>query len=334
MYKHPLVQIFLGITYKCNLNCKHCYVKKINCEEISFHKIKKLFDELYELGVIKIVFSHGESFLRTDFYKILNYCNKHEFDTTLLTNGTLLNYEQVKKLKKSKISKVLISLDSLDKNFLKKLRGRDDILEKLIKGMELLAKENILYGINTTINESSDKSLEDLVIFAINHGATEINFLTIRPHENEKLIMNKKNFKKYSETIKKIWRFKKLYKDKIAVGFHDPLSIMILKNCLSKNELKETTFENECLAGQLWASIQPSGDVQPCNFLPIKLGNIMNSNFSKIWTDSEKKRTELHKNQCKNCLAGSLCRGGCKSFSFFEEKNINNCDPRCLSKLN
>jgi len=58
----PLVaplHIYWEVTYNCNLNCKHCYVKdrKLSGDELDVDSCKKIIDQLARLKVFEITFS-------------------------------------------------------------------------------------------------------------------------------------------------------------------------------------------------------------------------------------------------------------------------------------
>lgn len=325
------IQIFLGLTYNCNLSCEHCYVKKeTNKKEFSTKKTINILTELHSLGTFKIVFTHGESLLRKDILTILSHCKNLGLHTTILSNGIKLTNKTANNLSNVGLSKVLISLDSLNKEYHDKNRGMKGAWESAIKAMDNCRNNNISFGINVTLNETTIDSIEDFVKFAISKNAKEIDFLSMRPTMFEKYKSNKKWEKNYPSVVKRIWNVKKKYKSKIIVGFHDPLAISILKDEANGQEMIEIIDENECQVGGLWASIIPSGDVYPCNFLPIYLGNVYKNNFEKIWDNENLNRRMKFSisEKCNKCNFSSNCSGGCKAYSCNDscEKIY---DPRC-----
>ncbi|WP_456435787.1 SPASM domain-containing protein [Methanopyrus sp.] len=40
-----------------------------------------------------------------------------------------------------------------------------------------------------------------------------------------------------------------------------------------------------CGAGRCLLAIRPNGDVQPCVFLPVKIGNILRDDRGELWND-------------------------------------------------
>jgi len=324
--KYPY-QVFLGVTYKCNLNCKHCYVHKKIAQDIPLVKIKKLIDTLANKGVIKLVFTHGESLIRNDFEDIVEYASQEGFYLTLLSNGTLLTEEKAKKLALVGLNKVQISLDSLDSCYHNQLRRRPLAWEKALEGIEICLKTGLKTGINTTVNKHNYLHLEDFVKFAINKKLEEIDLLMVRPSSEGSPDEYNFNYQEYKEIVQNIWSYKQKYQNKIIVGFHDPLAIHLLSPLISnKTILKQMTDENICQAGKLWVSILPNGEIQPCNFLPMSFGNAYLDDFDLVLKRIQSfldKEFSLP-SRCESCEFSELCTGGCKGFAV-----INKLDPRC-----
>jgi radical SAM protein with 4Fe4S-binding SPASM domain len=74
-----------------------------------------------------------------------------------------------------------------------------------------------------------------------------------------------------------------------------------------------------CLAGMHYCRIYPNGDVTPCPYLPIKLGNIKEQGFKDIWFNSEVfknlRNLETLKGKCGACEFKVVC-GGCRARAY------------------
>jgi radical SAM protein with 4Fe4S-binding SPASM domain len=74
-----------------------------------------------------------------------------------------------------------------------------------------------------------------------------------------------------------------------------------------------------CLAGLYYCRVYPNGDVTPCPYLPIKLGNIREQTFSEIWFNSpvmkDLRDFDKLKGKCGICEDRSLC-GGCRARAY------------------
>jgi len=74
-----------------------------------------------------------------------------------------------------------------------------------------------------------------------------------------------------------------------------------------------------CIAGLSYCRIYPTGEVTPCPYLPIKLGNIREKSFKDIWLNSEilKNLRDFNKlkGKCGICEYRDTC-GGCRARAY------------------
>jgi radical SAM protein with 4Fe4S-binding SPASM domain len=74
-------------------------------------------------------------------------------------------------------------------------------------------------------------------------------------------------------------------------------------------------FSKGCLAGISYCIISPIGNVQPCAYLDIRLGNVREKSFDLIWKENETLkmlRTMEYEGKCGICDYKSRC-GGCRA---------------------
>jgi radical SAM protein with 4Fe4S-binding SPASM domain len=74
-----------------------------------------------------------------------------------------------------------------------------------------------------------------------------------------------------------------------------------------------------CIAGLYYCRIYPNGDVTPCPYLPIKLGNVREKGFKEIWFNSKVFKAlrdpNSLKGKCGVCEYLSVC-GGCRARAY------------------
>lgn len=92
-------------------------------------------------------------------------------------------------------------------------------------------------------------------------------------------------------------------------------------------------FIGGCGIARLYAALEPNGDIEPCVFMPIKLGNIKTDDFLEIWHKSEvlnkmRKREEFSGN-CGKCDYRNLC-GGCRARAYAYFNDVQAPDPGCI----
>lgn len=112
------------ITSNCNLNCRHCAVHEIKKEDITLDEAKRIVDRIASLGANEILFSTKEPFAYKYFWELLEYCTRMGIYAKILTNGTLLDEEAVRRLYKYKIKMVCVSLDGWTEEDNDSIRGK------------------------------------------------------------------------------------------------------------------------------------------------------------------------------------------------------------------
>jgi len=152
----------IAVTDRCNLRCFYCmpangipYEPKSHL--LSYEEITRLLEVLGGIGFRKVRFTGGEPFLRKDFMKLLeNTAGLQAYKSIHITsNGTLLQ-RHIPRLKALGITKINLSIDSLDAERFHKITRRNDF-DKVIKtfhmlvehGFELKLNSVIMHGINT-----------------------------------------------------------------------------------------------------------------------------------------------------------------------------------------
>lgn len=152
----------IAVTDRCNLRCFYCmpangipYEPKAHL--LSYEEITRLLRVLGELGFRKVRFTGGEPFLRKDFMKLLeNTSNLEAFQSIHITsNGTLLQ-KHIPRLLELGITKINLSIDSLNKERFHQITRRDDfekVMETFYKLVDYKFKVKlnavIMKGINT-----------------------------------------------------------------------------------------------------------------------------------------------------------------------------------------
>ena len=103
------------LTTKCNMNCSYCYEKEVREKENFIHKDLTIEDINVFLKEIEIrensynstiVIMGGEPFLKFNLIEyIIEYCKKSQkpfgWGISIVTNGTLLNHENISYLQKN-----------------------------------------------------------------------------------------------------------------------------------------------------------------------------------------------------------------------------------------
>ncbi len=95
----------IDLTYRCNNNCRHCWVFAANTDEERRRELSTaewfgLIDQARAMGARAWTVSGGEPMLREDFEEILGYISRKSSSCSINTNGTLITPAIVRLLKK------------------------------------------------------------------------------------------------------------------------------------------------------------------------------------------------------------------------------------------
>jgi radical SAM protein with 4Fe4S-binding SPASM domain len=86
----------LETTFRCNLDCVHCYVNQpagdraAQEKELSTDRAKRLIDEIAEAGGLNLLLTGGEVLVRPDFPEVYLHALRRGLRVTVFTNGTLV----------------------------------------------------------------------------------------------------------------------------------------------------------------------------------------------------------------------------------------------------
>jgi radical SAM protein with 4Fe4S-binding SPASM domain len=95
-------------------------------------------------------------------------------------------------------------------------------------------------------------------------------------------------------------------------------------------------FIGGCGAGRLYCAISPEGNVQPCVFMPLVLGNLKTERLEDIWRSSPvfkdlRDRMKL-KGRCGRCEFKFVC-GGCRARAYAYHDDYLMSDPGCIKQV-
>jgi radical SAM protein with 4Fe4S-binding SPASM domain len=304
-----LTAITIELNTNCNWRCKHCYIDDYSYEyELSFNVIKRLFIEMRKMGVVDLLFTGGEMFLRKDILEIIKLARSMFFDVSLFTNASLLNESVIKSLKCLYIDHISCTLFSLDDSIHDSITGVNGSLQKTMENLKLLKQYNI--------------DVE------VKHIITNLNM-----HEHKRIVEYCTSMGFKYRLTPSIWSKKD--------GDHSPLNLKVDETYLRKNlieidELRSSSkivkHENlfVCNATRYSLFIMANGDVTPCTNLYKSIGNISENSLKDIWKSSEYlnkvqnlKWKNLH--VCKNCEVSDFCMR-CSGIALLEHGDLLSCN--------
>lgn len=260
----PLKYIDFAIDYRCNLRCRHCFavsLTKINQKEMTVGDYRKIAKMCEEMGVLHISFQGGEPLIIPSLESVIRSFNPNKFYIGITTNGTYLTPEKVRWLKKIGVDKITVSLDSMIPEEHDRFRNVPGTFDKAMSGIREALRQKFRVTLNTTLT-----------------------------HQNL-----------HSEGIRKIFEFSR--KNKVIVNpiFAAPAGRWInstqfmltpddvgfvaglqKQNPYLRRDLDSNYYGRGCPAVKEVIYVDAYGNVLPCPFLHITLGNLTKSHLRDI----------------------------------------------------
>ncbi len=185
-YNRTIDYVRIAVTDRCNLRCFYCmpaegipYEPKKHL--LSYEEITRLLSVLGDVGFRKVRFTGGEPFLRKDFMQLLeNTAQLTAYDSIHITsNGTLLQ-KHIARLKELGITKINLSIDSLDSERFHKITRRDDF-EKVMQTFHMLIDNGFRVKLNAVIMKGiNTQDIIPLAELAEKH-AVDVRFIEEMP---------------------------------------------------------------------------------------------------------------------------------------------------------
>jgi radical SAM protein with 4Fe4S-binding SPASM domain len=322
-----LSEIWLYVTRRCNLKCRHCL---LDCDpnsrkELSTQEFKDILDVAKEMGVDHLFLTGGEPFLRSDVFDLIEYAKEElNLSVVVLTNGTLLSAKDIERLGKFEGLTIQVSLEGPSELDNTTIRGSGNFV-KTLKAIELLINKGVKVIVTSTATKENVNSIPRLCDLLHSKKAQTHHILWL--HERGRAVKNQ--IKTTSEEL--IDLMNSVRRRGIKVDNWSSIGNRVYGGRGIKVD--------GCSGGATSATIDSNGDIYPCPSLVgdhnFRLGNVVHG-FEKVWKDFEpkvdlKKVSILDIEGCYDCTFRFFCGGGCRCQAYYSggRENITSKDPYC-----
>lgn len=176
----------ISLTDKCNLRCGYCMPKEgvrlmPHEELLTLEEIARLCQIMAELGIGKIRLTGGEPLVRKNVVKLIEdiHTIPQIEDIAITTNGVLLA-PMAAMLRKAGLSRVNISLDTLNKENFARITGRDEF-EAVWRALEASLENGMKVKINcVACRQFNEDELEDIAAIAKDRPV-DVRFIELMP---------------------------------------------------------------------------------------------------------------------------------------------------------
>ncbi len=301
------------ITNRCNLQCKHCYLGKLDFVELKEKQLMEIAKKITESNIFEVTLTGGEALMVKSLPKIVAYLIKNDIKVNIFTNAIFLknfNEELEEELKYIPVESLdyFISIDGMKKTH-DLIRGKGNF-DKTINNISLMIKKGYRITTNSVLSKLNYNEIPKLYKYLYDMGVYKIQISNLIDSGNASsdMKLTDKEKQKFNEELTNI--ISKLDKGNKLLYAEMPdendSSDVYLLNSKGKKYLQQEHWK--CSAGIGKCTIDCDGEVYCCPFIKnYSLGNLLDENFEKVWNN--KKRFEFLKliatenNNSRICIA-------------------------------
>ena len=331
--EHPVV-MYMHLTSKCNLKCPYCYNQEHRANLIQMGRtageteisteartedLLRVVDEAAEIGFAELKLTGGEALINRDALKIAERGKSHGLKINLLTNGLLVTEEMAEKIAQV-VDSVSVSLDSDKPEEHDAVRGKGTHA-KVLEAIHRLRKAGVkVLHVNSVVTPVNINSLGSFLEYAWNElKADEVTYAGSGIDVDDPTgrwgaadyVLTGEQYRQVYEQSKKFYQIQGLRRGRSKA------------NAVPRSSLRR----RQCGVGNGIISIDPNGDVYPCQTLHLpefRCGNVFKTSLRQVLETSgmlkKMKRAVVDiLPECNVCPVRYICSGGCRSEAYTRE---------------
>ena len=295
----------MGIEARCNLKCTMCPRNDPNFKEgeMSYEMFTKIMDQLPFLREVQLA-GLGEPFLHKDLFAMIEYSRRRKIRSVVVTNGTLLNQQNIEKIFRSGLDALHVSIDSADPEVYKSIRvgaRLENVTENLKNLVERRdsEKSKLQINVNSILMRRNYHQVEEMIKLCSAVGADSISFSDMQYTFDVGISRESESLRRAPEEEKDEMR--RLFARADAMAKDLGIQIGLPK-------LEQPRIRENCNQPWLYLVVKETARVRPCCAIhDIEFGDLTEDVYSAIWNNNKFAafRTRLLSSdvpaECKGC---------------------------------
>ncbi len=344
--QNPYIVIW-EVTRACQLHCLHCRAeaqRHRDPRELTTEEGFRLMDQIAEMDRPLLVFTGGDPLERPDLYDFIRYARSKGLIPSMTPSATpRVTFETIKGAKEAGLERWAFSLDGSTAEIHDKFRGTKGSYDLTIRSLKILQELDIPIQLNTTVTRFNLGDLPNVakVAESFNTVLWSVFFMVPTGRARERYMVTPQEHEQVMEWLYELSKHSS-FDVKTTAGPHYR-RVVIQQRMIDSDEtvkgnrgfllggdpLRASKGVND---GNGFVFISHVGDVTPSGFLPVKAGNIRESNLADIYRNSpifqELRNPNLLKGKCGVCEFRNVC-GGSRARAYAVTGDYLESDPSC-----
>lgn len=291
--RRPL-RAMIEISDRCNEVCVHCYQVQGQKGEMTTAELRRVIDELAQMGILILTLSGGEATLRKDFLEIVAHARLRGFAVRLFTNGLTMTDALARRLAELAVHVVEISLYSHRAEVHDFVTGVPGSFERTLAGVRRLVAAGVDTHLKTPLMNVNEDGVDAYIALAESLGATfTLDPSSLMPSEGGH--RTPERFSRSDAALRRVLEHPRLA-DK--------------RDTVEGARRARPLSAPPCGAGES-IHVEPNGELRPCTMLELPLGNALTGIDAARATDAHLKGVlaltlgDVH--GCRDCDLRAYC---------------------------
>jgi radical SAM protein with 4Fe4S-binding SPASM domain len=339
--------IYWYCTFRCNLSCRHCWVKSSPSSlapELSTSEIRTALRSVAALVPSRIILSGGEPLLRKDIDVILEAVAEIDVPLSLETNATLITPSIAARLAEVHERSgcwISVSLDGGTAEAHEALRGAGAFRAAMI-GLERLMALHIPLGIQCVLTQANYRTIPDLFRLAQEFGMTSkdriLAFALLsrigRGRDNyDDLAMD---YHEWNQACRLLTVG--LETSNVEVLVKTPPAVIPTSYLARLLAAGRAGFLTQCAFPVM--GVLPDGSLSLCALTgaddALRLGHVLTDDLGRVLRERIAPLRVSYEGRdltgtCGDCVFRSTCRGGCRAVAYVECGSFSAPHPVCAA---
>ena len=300
------------LTARCNLDCKMCYIHRrandasVKNRERTAAQWIELAEQCQKAGMLHLLLTGGEPFLRPDFREIYEACRNLGLMVSLNSNASLITDDTVAWLAENRPTRMNLTLYGASPETYGALCSNPDAFQRAKHAVLALQDAGILVKLNYSITPYNRDDAEAVYAFAKEHGialqAVSYMFPPVRACENgpcsftratpeesarDQIVYDR--FRMTPERLTDYWK-------------------KILKAADTENLQKPARQNIACRAGSSNFWVTWDGQMRPCGMMTEPTFDLNRMEFPQAWQAVRESRKQIFQpEECTACSVREVC---------------------------
>ena len=271
---HAPAYVNWHFTYRCNLNCAHCYSRnRLTANELCVEDKLRVAENILQNRVFYVNLGGGEPLLDSACVKTIRFLSSGGIFVSVGSSGCQLDENLLYELKRAGIGYINLSLDFPSAERHDAQRRTSGCFADAMRTLKLCHKLVIPVYISTVITRQNFQELEDIFKLASHYGCLGVDLKRLR------IMGNAKNLNSLLLTRDE--------ENSLLTSFEHWRRTYPLQLNMSYNFRPTLGVDNGCLCAKQLLTILADGTVSACLFKPVSLGNAVNDDLGVIWRESK-----------------------------------------------